>query len=65
MATVLRYTDYHEVANGFGAVGLKIDSKDQIESVVEEAKAVAKNGKPVLINVLIGKTDFRKGSMSM
>jgi len=29
------------------------------------AKEIARGGTPVLVNALIGKTDFRKGSISM
>ena len=38
---------------------------EAIEEVLMTAKREAAAGKPVLINALIGKTDFRKGSLSM
>ncbi len=37
----------------------------QVATVLQKAKAIALSGKPVLVNVWIGKTDFRKGSISM
>jgi acetolactate synthase-1/2/3 large subunit len=65
VATVLRRSDYHRVAEGFGGKGFLLDQKEDIDRVFKEAKKAAKEGLPVLINVLIGKTDFRKGSISM
>lgn len=65
VGTVLARTDYHRVAEGFGAKGLQIDHPEQVESTLKEAKALAADGHPVLINAHIGKTDFRKGSISM
>ena len=65
IATGLRRSDYHLVAEGFGAEGFLLDRKEDIDRVFREAKKAARDGSPVLINVLIGKTDFRKGSISM
>ncbi|MEM6797316.1 MAG: thiamine pyrophosphate-binding protein [Acidobacteriota bacterium] len=64
-ATALARTDYHEVAKGYGGEGLKLERPEDIADVLSEAKAIARSGKPVLINALIGATDFRKGSISM
>ncbi len=65
VGTVLARSDYHPVAEGFGAKGLRLDHPDQVESTIAEAKSLAAEGHPVLINAHIGKTDFRKGSISM
>ena len=65
VATKLRRADYHVVAEGFGAKGFLLEKEDDIDAVFQEAKQAAKNGQPVLINALIGTTDFRKGSISM
>ena len=43
----------------------EILENDSIDDVILEAKEKAKLGKSVLINVKIGKTDFRKGSISV
>ncbi|MEO1366569.1 MAG: thiamine pyrophosphate-binding protein [Acidobacteriota bacterium] len=64
-ATVLERNDYHVVAEGYGGVGLKLERPEDVPSVLAEAKSIARSGKPVLINALIGSTDFRKGSISM
>ena len=65
VATQLRCTDYHIVAEGFGAKGFLLDKPEDIDDIFEKAKQAAWNGTPVLINAPIGKTDFRKGSISM
>jgi acetolactate synthase-1/2/3 large subunit len=65
VATVLRRTDYHLVAEGYGGKGFVLDKEDDIDLVFGEARKAAKGGHPVLINALIGKTNFRKGSISM
>ncbi len=64
-ATDLRHTDYHRVAEGYGGKGLLLDREEDIPRVLAEAKAAARQGIPVLVNVILGKTDFRKGSISM
>lgn len=65
VATVLRPTDYHVVAEGFGARGLLLDRTEAISDVITEAQRIAAQGTPVLINARIAGTDFRKGSLSM
>ena len=42
-----------------------MDDPDKLESVLLQAKEDVKNGHPVLVNVRIGKTNFRKGSISV
>ena len=65
VGTVLRRTDYQGVAEGYGGKGFVIDRPESIAAVLTEARAAAAAGAPVLINALLGKTDFRKGSISM
>ena len=65
VGTVLRRTDYHKVAEGYGGVGFKIERADEVGRTLAAAKAAARDGRPVLINAVLGKTDFRKGSLSM
>lgn len=65
IATKLAFTDYHIAAKGLGGEGLLLDDETKMDEVFAEAKRIAKAGKPVLINAVIGKTDFRKGSISM
>ena len=65
VGTRLRHTDYHKVAEGFGGVGLLLDDPKKITSTLRTAQKLAKQGKPVLINAILNKSDFRKGSISV
>lgn len=65
VATRLARTDYHRVAEAFGAAGFVIDRPQVAGDVLEAAKAAARAGRPVLVNVHLGETDFRKGSISI
>jgi thiamine pyrophosphate-dependent acetolactate synthase large subunit-like protein len=65
VATVLGRSDYHLVAEAYGAKGFLLDKAEDIGRVFKDAKQAARDGHPVLINALIGKTDFRKGSISV
>ncbi|MFN8473570.1 MAG: thiamine pyrophosphate-binding protein [Anaerolineae bacterium] len=65
VATVLAHTNYHCVVEGFGAAGIQVDAAEQIPEALAQAKAAAAGGKPVLVNAILGRTDFRKGSISM
>lgn len=65
VGTVLARSDYHRVVEGFGAKGLRVDRVEDLPQVLAEAKAAAAAGTPVLINAHIGKSEFRKGSISM
>ena len=65
VATVLAHTDYHRVAEGFGAAGRLLDDPELAAETLTQARQLAKRGTPVLVNAILGKTDFRKGSISM
>jgi acetolactate synthase-1/2/3 large subunit len=65
LGTDLRRTDYHRVAEGYGGVGLQLTDPARVDATLAEAKAIARGGRPVCINVHLRKTDFRKGSISM
>ena len=65
VGTVLRRTEYHRVAEGFGGKGYLLDHPGDTEAVLRHAKEEARSGRPVLVNAWIGATEFRKGSLSM
>lgn len=65
VATALRHASYHEAARGLGAEGLLIESDEQIAPCLQRAKALAREGRPVLVNAICRRTAFRKGSISM
>ena len=65
LGTDLRRSDYHKVAEGYGGVGLLLTDPARVDSTLQEAKSIAKGGRPVCINIHLRATDFRKGSISM
>ncbi len=65
VATVLARTDYHRVAEGFGAAGLCVKTDAEVPAALAQAREIARNGRPVLLNVWLEKTAFRDGSLSM
>jgi thiamine pyrophosphate-dependent acetolactate synthase large subunit-like protein len=65
VATVLARTDYHAVASGFGAEGILVKRLSEVPAALAQARAIAKQGRPVLVNVWLDKTAFREGSLSM
>jgi acetolactate synthase-1/2/3 large subunit len=65
VGTVLARSDYHRVAEGFGAAGLVARTTAEVPAVLAQAKDIARDGRPVLVNVWLDRTDFREGSLSM
>jgi acetolactate synthase-1/2/3 large subunit len=65
VGTVLARTAYHEVARGFGAAGVEIRTDAEVEAGLAQARAIAAQGRPVLVNVWLEPTAFRDGSISM
>jgi thiamine pyrophosphate-dependent acetolactate synthase large subunit-like protein len=65
VGTLLTYNDYHIVAEGYGGKGLLLCEEEKIQYTLRKAKELVNEGYPILINALLGKTDFRKGSISM
>jgi acetolactate synthase-1/2/3 large subunit len=65
VATELAPTAYHLAVEGLGAAGLLLDDPELTEETLARARAIAAEGRPVLVNVRLGRSDFRKGSISM
>ncbi|HKZ32556.1 MAG TPA: thiamine pyrophosphate-binding protein, partial [Vicinamibacteria bacterium] len=65
VGTVLAPAAYERAAEGLGARGFRLEATTGAESVLREALAVARSGRPAYVNALIGRSDFRKGSLSM
>ena len=65
VGVTLAHTDYDRVAAGFGAAGLRVDDPELVPEVLQHARRLAASGQPVLVNAILGTTDFRKGSISM
>eukprot|EP00047_Mylnosiga_fluctuans_P003295 m.228436 g.228436 ORF g.228436 m.228436 type:complete len:620 (+) comp11741_c0_seq1:42-1901(+) len=65
VACALDYTPYETVAQGFGGVGFAVKSQGDVPAVLAAAQAALHEGKSVLVNALIGKSNFRQGSISV
>ncbi len=65
VACRLTHMAYDKVAEGCGGVGLRIEKPEDIDATLAKAVELSRAGKPVVVNAMIGKTDFRKGSISM
>jgi acetolactate synthase-1/2/3 large subunit len=62
VGTALAPTRYDRVAAGFGALGLHVETADELPGALAKARTC---GEPVLLDVRLGRSDFRKGSISM
>jgi acetolactate synthase-1/2/3 large subunit len=65
VGTVLARTAYDEVARAFGGEGIVVRCQREVGAALAEAKAQARAGRPVLVNVWLDRGDFREGSLSM
>lgn len=65
VACRLAFTDYHEVARALGGEGFRVSDHARVEETLAAAVTASRAGKPVVVNALLGGTDFRKGSISM
>ncbi|XP_077578893.1 2-hydroxyacyl-CoA lyase 2 [Stigmatopora nigra] len=67
VACGLAFTDYHTVADGYGGKGylLRREDEEQLSDIIREAQKETQRGKATLLNILIGKTNFREGSISV
>ncbi|XP_028276438.1 2-hydroxyacyl-CoA lyase 2 [Parambassis ranga] len=67
VACGLAFTDYHTVADGYGGKGFLVgrEDEDRLSDIIKQAQRETQEGKAMLLNVLIGKTNFREGSISV
>lgn len=61
----LAYSDYHKIGIALGGDGVRVESPDEWNEAMLRAKESHAKGIPFIINAIIGKTDFRKGSISI
>lgn len=60
-----QHCDYHTAAEGLGAKGILLGRNDNISDKLKEAQKLHAEGHSVVVNVLIGSTKFREGSISV
>ncbi len=65
IGTELAFNAYEKVVEGYGGKGYYVEKHDTLDETLKRAKEDAKLGYPVLINIKISKSDFRKGSISV
>jgi acetolactate synthase-1/2/3 large subunit len=65
VGVLLRHSDYHRAAEGLGASGFRVDEPGALEDVLARALACARAGRPVYVNAVLGRSAFRKGSISL
>jgi acetolactate synthase-1/2/3 large subunit len=65
VGTALARSDYDRVAVALGAEGMLVRNMAEMPEALAQALALARCGRPVLINVWLDRSDFRKGSISM
>jgi acetolactate synthase I/II/III large subunit len=61
-ATGLSFTRYDQVVEALGGHGEWVEKPKDIRPAIERAIA---SGKPALVNVKLGRSDFRKDAMSV
>lgn len=61
----LAHSNYEMIGKSFGAAGKRVENINEFSQSVDEALQMSSQGIPYIINAIIGKTDFRKGSLSM
>lgn len=74
VACPLDYIAYDKVAEGYGGAGFLVGppaglgadaGNEAVKDAIKRAQKAAAGGTPALLNVLIGKTSFRDGSISV
>ncbi|XP_037533697.1 2-hydroxyacyl-CoA lyase 2 [Nematolebias whitei] len=67
VACGLFFTDYHTVADGYGGKGYLVgrENGEQLSDIIRKVQKETREGRATLLNVLIGKTNFREGSISV
>ena len=65
IGTELAFNSYEKVAEGYGGKGYYVEDHESLFETLKQAKEDAKLGFPVLVNVKLAKSDFRKGSISV
>jgi acetolactate synthase-1/2/3 large subunit len=65
VGTELGRAAYQAAAEGLGAVGLLIAEGPDAPAALLQAQAIARGGRPALLNAFISRSDFRQGSISL
>lgn len=64
-AVTLAHSNYEMIGKAFGADGERVETLEAFNEAVLTAKNKSRQGQAFIINAIIGKSEFRKGSISM
>ena len=64
-ALTLAHSNYEMIGKAFGADGERVENIEAFKAATIKAKEQSRKGTPFIINAIIGKSEFRKGSISM
>jgi len=66
VACNLAYTNYEQVVKAFGGEGFKVTNEAELKLALDSSELILQeNTKPVVINCIIDRNDFRKGAISV
>ncbi len=65
VACMLAPSDYERAVEGLGARGFALRQGDDLAASLAAARGAIAAGSPALVNAHIGRSEFRKGSLSM
>jgi thiamine pyrophosphate-dependent acetolactate synthase large subunit-like protein len=65
VGTELGDRNYEKVVEGFGVTGLLVNNSDDLTDAIRKSIILSQSNKCSLLNVMIGRGDFRKGSISI
>jgi thiamine pyrophosphate-dependent acetolactate synthase large subunit-like protein len=65
VACMLAPSDYERAVEGLGARGFALRQGDDLAATLAAARNSVATGAPTLVNAHLGRSEFRKGSLSM
>ncbi|HUI99538.1 MAG TPA: thiamine pyrophosphate-binding protein [Usitatibacter sp.] len=65
VGTTLARSAYHDVARALGGEGIEVRHGEEVVPALRWASSVAREGRPVLVNVWLDRARFREGAISM
>ena len=64
-ALMLEHSNYEMIGKAFGADGKRVENIPDFVAAAKDAISKSRKNIPYIINAIIGKSEFRKGSLSM
>jgi len=64
-ALILEHSEYQKIANAFSGDGQRVETMEAFEQSIANAQKSITQNVPYIINAILSKSDFRKGSISV